>query len=181
MLEKLQQRKNKLDKKLKSIHTWRKLSSVIFVATLAAVLICSVVAAVMAAPPVAAALSAASSIPLGSMGKWMDSVWRSYENAVKGQKEVVNSMAVGTFVAIKEMENIRIVMERVEMEIEAMVENAEFAIREEAVKVAVEEMKKKVGALMKSVEELGAQADLCSRDITRARTVVLQRIINKSS
>ncbi|GAB4853930.1 hypothetical protein Ancab_018139 [Ancistrocladus abbreviatus] len=69
LLEKLQLRKNKLDKKIKHIHVWRKVSSIIFAATFAAVLICSVVVAAVAAPPVASALAAAASIPLGSMGK----------------------------------------------------------------------------------------------------------------
>ncbi|CAK9309005.1 unnamed protein product [Citrullus colocynthis] len=177
MLEKLQQKKNKLDKKLTSINTWRKLSCMIFAATFAAVLICSVVATVITAPPVAAALSAASSIPVGSMGKWIDSLWKSYENAVKGQKEVINSMQVGTYIAIKDMDNIRILVEKLEIEIEGMLEKADFAIKEEALKVGVEEMKKKLGVFMKTVEDLGVQADLCSREITRARTVVLQRII----
>ncbi|KAK2988831.1 hypothetical protein RJ640_022542 [Escallonia rubra] len=94
MLEKLQMRKSKLDKKLKSVHAWRKLSSVIFVATFAAVLICSVVAAAMAAPPVTAALAAASSVPPGSMGKLIDSLFKNYETAVRAQKEVISSMQV---------------------------------------------------------------------------------------
>ncbi|KAI5314308.1 hypothetical protein L3X38_043484 [Prunus dulcis] len=58
MLEKLKLPKNKLDKKLKSIHAWRKVSTMIFVAIIAAVWICSAVAAAMAGPPVAAALAA---------------------------------------------------------------------------------------------------------------------------
>ncbi|KAK8568273.1 hypothetical protein V6N13_106206 [Hibiscus sabdariffa] len=177
MLEKLQMRKNKLDKKLKSIHAWRKVSSMIFVATFAAVLICSIVAAAMAAPPVAAALAAATSIPLGSMGKWIDSLWRNYENALKGQKEVVTSMQAGTYVAIKDLDNIRVLVDRLEIKIEALLQNADFAIEQEAVKIGIDEIKKKLGVFMKNVEELGQQADICSRDIRRARTVVLQRII----
>ncbi|KAG2705584.1 hypothetical protein I3760_05G061800 [Carya illinoinensis] len=177
MLEKLQQRKKKLDKKLKYIHAWRKVSSMIFVATFAAVLICSVVAAAMAAPPVAAALAAATSIPVGSMGRWIDSLWKNYENALKGQKEILSSMQVGTYVAIKDLDNIRVLIDRLEIEIESLLQSAEFAIEEEAVKIAIEEIKKKLGVFMKNVEDLGVQADICSRDIRRARTVVLQRII----
>ncbi|KAE8687704.1 UPF0496 protein 1 [Hibiscus syriacus] len=177
MLEKLQHRKNKLDKKLKYIHAWRKVSSMIFVATFVSVLICSVVAAAMAAPPVAAALVAATSIPLGSMGKWIDSMWRNYENALKGQKEVITSMQAGTYVAIKDLDNIRILVDRLEIEIEALLQNADFAIEQEAVKIGIDEIKKKLGVFMKNVEDLGQQADICSRDIRRARTVVLQRII----
>ncbi|XVF67394.1 hypothetical protein PTKIN_Ptkin10aG0117400 [Pterospermum kingtungense] len=177
MLEKLQLRKNKLDKKLKCIHAWRKVSSMIFVATFAAVLICSVVAAAIAAPPVAAVLAAATSIPLGSMGKWIDSLWRNYETALKGQKEVMSSMQAGTYVAIKDLDTIRVLIDRLEIEIEALLKNADFAIEEEAVKIGIEEIKKKLGVFMKNVEDLGQQADICSRDIRRARTVVLQRII----
>ncbi|RWW36172.1 hypothetical protein BHE74_00058834 [Ensete ventricosum] len=178
MLEKLQLRKNKLDKKLKSIKAWRTLSSIIFAATFAAVLICSVVAAAVAAPPVAAALAAAASIPLGSMGKWIDSLLNDYQNALKGQKEVLSSMQVGTFIAIKDMDSIRVLIDKLEMEITSLLDDAEFAIKDVgAVKLGIEEIRKKMEVFMKSVEDLGEQADRCSRDIRRARTVVLQRII----
>ncbi|KAJ6927170.1 hypothetical protein NC651_011291 [Populus alba x Populus x berolinensis] len=177
MLEKLKLRKNKLDKKVKCIHAWRKVSSTIFVAAFATVLICSVVAAAMTAPPVAAAVAAASTIPLGSMGKWIDSLWKNYENAVKGQKEVISTMQVGTYVAIKDLDIIRVLIDRLEIEIEALMRTTDFAIEHGAVKVAMEEIKKKLGVFMKNVEDLGALADTCSRDIMRARTVVLQRII----
>lgn len=178
MLEKLQSKKNKLDKKLKYIHSWRKISSIIFAATFAAVLICSVVAAAMAAPPVAATLAAATSIPLGSMGKWIDSLLKNYENAIKGQKEIINYMNVGTYVTIKDLDNIRLMINRLEIEIESLVQSADFAtINEEAVKIGVGEIKKKLNVFMRNIEELGVQADSCSRDIRRARTVILQRII----
>ncbi|KAL0386980.1 UNVERIFIED_CONTAM: hypothetical protein Sradi_2579800 [Sesamum radiatum] len=179
MLEKLQLKKNKLDKKLRYIHAWRKVSSIIFAATFAAVLICSVVAAAMAAPPVSAALAAATSIPLGSMGKWIDSLLKNYENAVKGQKEIVNCMNVGTYVTIKDLDSIRVLIDRLEIEIESLLKNAEFAVinGDEAVRVGVDEIRKKLDVFMKNIEELGVQADNCSRDIRRARTVILQRII----
>ncbi|XP_051206292.1 UPF0496 protein 1 [Lolium perenne] len=178
MLEKLQLRKHRLDKKVKKIKAWRRVSSIIFASTFAAVLICSVVAAAIAAPPVAAALAAAAAIPLGSMGKWIDSLLKGYQDALRGQKEVVSAMQVGTFIAIKDLDSIRVLINRVEMEISSMVDCIDFAERdEEAVKFGVEEIKKKLEAFMKSVEDLGEQADRCSRDIRRARTVVLQRII----
>lgn len=178
MLEKLQLRKNKLDKKLKSVKVWRKVSNIIFASAFATVLICSVVAAAVAAPPVAAALAAATSIPLGSMGKWFDSLWKGYEVALKGQKEIINTMQVGTYVAIMDLDSIRVLVDRLVVEIESLSNNVEFALRDEdAVKFGIEEIKKKLGVFMKSIEDLGEQADKCSRDIRRARTVVLQRII----
>ncbi|KAL9238186.1 hypothetical protein vseg_012647 [Gypsophila vaccaria] len=177
MLEKLQLKKNKLDRKMKYIQAWRKVSNIIFVATFAAVLICSVVAAAIAAPPVAAALAAATAIPVGSMGKWIDSLWKHFENELKGQREVISTMQVGTYVAIKDLDTIRVLIDRLEIELEALLRNADFAISEEAVKVGIEEIRKKMAVFTKYVEDLGTQADVCSRDVRRARTVVLQRII----
>lgn len=176
MLEKLQLKKSKLDKKLRYVHAWKKVSNIIFVATFAAVLICSVVAAATMAPTVAAALAAATAIP-GSMGKWIESLWKNYENELKGQREVISSMQVGTYVAIKDLDNIRVLIDRLEIELESLLKTAEFAISEDAVKLGIEEIRKKMVVFTKNVEDLGVQADMCSRDIRRARTVVLQRII----
>ncbi|KAG6514972.1 hypothetical protein ZIOFF_025348 [Zingiber officinale] len=66
-------RKNKLDKKLKSIKAWRKVSSIIFAATLTTFLICSIVAAAIATPPVAVAVGIVAAISIGSMGKYSKS------------------------------------------------------------------------------------------------------------
>lgn len=177
MLEKLQRRKDKLDKKLKKIRAWRKVSSIIFVAAFATVLICSVVAAAVAAPPVAAALAASTAVPLISVGKWIDSLWKNYENALTGQKEVIGTMQVGTYVTIKDLENIKVLIDRLQIEIESLQQKADLAITEEVVKLGIDEIKKKLSTFMKNVEDLGTEADMCSRDIRRARTVVLQRII----
>ncbi|KAJ6814750.1 putative UPF0496 protein 1 [Iris pallida] len=182
MLQKLHLRKTSIGKKIKSVKSWRKLSSVIFVSAFAAVLICSVVAAVMAAPPVAAALAAAAAIPLGSMGKWVDSLWKKYSDTLKGQKEVLSTMYAGAYVAIKDLDSIRILVDRLEVQISSLLQHVDFALKdEEVVKYAVEEIKKKLEVFMKSVEDLGVQADRCSRDIGRARDVVLQRIIKPPS
>ncbi|XP_072970340.1 UPF0496 protein 1-like [Typha angustifolia] len=179
MLEKLLRRKKELSKKVKSIKTWRKISSVIFASAFAAVLICSVVAAAMAAPPVAAALAAATAIPLGSMGKWFDSLLNKYEDVLNGKKDVINSMQVGTYIAIKDLENIRLLVDQLELQITSLLRITEFSLQEEeAVRFGIQEIKRKLGVFTKSVEDLGRQVDQCSRDIRRARTVVLQKIIN---
>ena len=178
MLDKLSLRKKKLDKKLKSAKAWRKVSSIIFAAAFATVLICSVVAAAVAVPPVAAALAAATSIPLGSMGKWFDSLWKNYQDALQGQKELLNTMQVGTFVAIKDLDSIRVLVDQLEIQIKSLLHAADFALRDEqAAKAGISEIRAKLGDFMKSVEDLGEQTDRCSREIRRARTVVLQRII----
>ncbi|KAJ0959926.1 hypothetical protein J5N97_000303, partial [Dioscorea zingiberensis] len=99
-------RKNKLDKKLKYINAWRKVSSIIFVATFAAVLICSVVAAAMAALPRCSSSGCCDFYP--------------------------PQCRVGTYVAIKDLDSIRVLIDRLEIEIQSLMDNASFAIEQEA-------------------------------------------------
>lgn len=88
-------------------------------------------------------------------------------------------MQVGTFIAIKDLDSIRVLVEHLEVQISSMADSVEFAERdEEAVRFGIDEVKKKLELFMKSVDDLGEQADRCSHDIRRARTVVLQRIIH---
>ncbi|KAK3003334.1 hypothetical protein RJ639_019277 [Escallonia herrerae] len=187
LFRKLQIKKIKLDKKLKSVKGWRKLSNAIFLATFASVLICSVVAAAIAAPPVVTALAAAAAVPLGSMGKWFNSIWKKFENELKGQGEMLNTMQLGTFIAITDLDSIRVLVDKLEIEIEALLQNAIFAIREEdaAVMLAVEEIKKKLSGFVQSIEDLSEHSDKCSRDIRLARKVVpgwnLERNLGKSN
>ncbi|KAK6922757.1 Protein of unknown function DUF677 [Dillenia turbinata] len=178
MLEKLQLKKSKLDKKLKSVKAWRKVSNTIFIIAFVSLLICSVVAAAVTAPPVVTALAAAVVAPVGSTGKWFNSLWKGYEREVKDRREVISAMQIGTYVTIKDLDSIRVLVDKLEIEIEGLLQNADFAISEAgAVVFAVDEIKKKLEVFMETIEELGQHADKCSSDIQRARTVILQRII----
>ncbi|XP_061374458.1 UPF0496 protein At2g18630-like [Gastrolobium bilobum] len=178
MLKKLQIRKQKLDKKLKSLKTLKRVSNVIFLAAFVSVLIFSVVAAAIAAPPVVTALAGALAVPIGSVGKWCNSLFMGYETALKGQREVISSMQVGTYITLADLQNIRVRINKLEIEIESMLQNADFAHRnEDAVRLAIDEIKKKIETFSDIIENLSEQADKCSRQIRRARTVVIQKII----
>ncbi|XP_048232609.1 UPF0496 protein At2g18630 isoform X2 [Ricinus communis] len=168
-------------KKMKSMKTWRRVSNVLFVSAFVSVLIFSVVAAAIAAPPVVTALAGALAVPIGSVGKWCNSLWNGYMKALKGQKELVSSMQVGTFIVIQDMDNIRILVNKLEAEIDALLQNVNIAlINEDAfeiVKIVIDDIKKKLEEFMQTIEDLGEHASKCSHDITQARTVILQRII----
>lgn len=149
----------------------------LFVFAFVSVLIFSVVAAAIAAPPVVTALAGALGVPVGSVGKWSNSLWNSYMKAMKGQ-ELVRSLEVGTFIAIKDMDNIWVLVKKLEVETESLSQNASIALMEEdALKLVIDEIKKKLDVFMQTIEDLGEHANKCSRDITQARTVILQRII----
>ncbi|RYQ80326.1 hypothetical protein Ahy_Scaffold1g106817 isoform C [Arachis hypogaea] len=178
MLKKLLSRKHKLDKKLQSLKTLKRVSNVIFVAAFVSVLIFSVVAAAISAPPVVAAVAGALAVPIGSVGKWCNSLFKKYENAIRSQREVISSMQVGTLITLKDLDNIRLCVDKLEVEIESMLQNAVFAIgNEDAVKLAIDEIKKRIEHFSDIIETLSEQADKCSREIRRARTVVIQKII----
>ncbi|XP_030525052.2 UPF0496 protein At4g34320-like [Rhodamnia argentea] len=179
ILKKLWIKKKKIDWKLKSIQTWRKVSDMILVAAFTAIMICSVMTAAVAAPPVAAALAAATAIPMDAICKWIDSIWKNYENALEGQAGVITSMQASIFVALKGLDKIRITIDSLEVKIKSLLKEAEFPIEEggEALKLGTADMKKKLKDFIKDVEGLGKHVDMCSRNIQRSRIVALLRII----
>ncbi|KAJ8764273.1 hypothetical protein K2173_006013 [Erythroxylum novogranatense] len=178
MLRKLQDRKRKLDKKLLSLKVWKRVSNVLFVTAFVSVLIFSVVAAAIAAPPVVTALAGALSVPIGSVGRWCNSLWNNYEKELKGQRSLVSSMQVGTFVTVKDMDSIRVLVDKLEMDIQSLSQTANFALSEEnAVKIVIDDIRNKLEVLAESIDTLSDRADKCSRDVRQARTVILQRIL----
>ncbi|KAJ1419062.1 hypothetical protein SESBI_15327 [Sesbania bispinosa] len=101
--EKLQIRKQKLDKKLKSLKTLRRVSNCIFVAAFVSVLIFSVVAAAIAAPPVC------SKRPTRS-----------------------NQFNAGWYLhTLVDLNNIRARIDQLDIKIESMLQTADFALRNE--------------------------------------------------
>ncbi|KAG8367019.1 hypothetical protein BUALT_Bualt16G0028800 [Buddleja alternifolia] len=190
ILERLQQKKRKLDKKLGKLKVWRKISNAIFVAVFASVLICSVVAAAVAAPPVVTAALAAAAVPLGSRGRWITLLWKKCERDLRGQREIISSMQVGSYVVIKDLDSIRVLVDKLRIEIEALLANAGFAVRGEeeeeeeeevAVAVAVEEIRRRVDDFVKIIRDLSERADKCTEETRMARTMILRRIINHPS
>ncbi|BAU00132.1 hypothetical protein LR48_Vigan06g040900 [Vigna angularis] len=181
MLKKLQIRKQKLDKKLKSLKTLKRVSNAIFVAAFVSVLIFSVVAAAIAAPPVVTALAGALAVPVGSVGKWCDSLFKRYETALKSQRDLISSMHAGSYITLVDLDNIRVHIDQLEIKIESMLQSADFALKnEEGVRFAIDEIKKNIDTFAETIEALSKQADECSRQIRRARSVIVKKFINYS-
>ncbi|KAL1195922.1 hypothetical protein V5N11_008925 [Cardamine amara subsp. amara] len=136
------------------------------------------IAAAVAAPPLVIAIAGALAVPVGSVGKWCNSLWTKYEKVVRGQKDIITSIRIGTYISVKEMDNISILVRKVEVEIESLLKKAEFAVTEEkVVRLAIDEIKKKLDVFTETIEELGKHAGKYCSDVTKARTVILQRII----
>ncbi|XP_052197560.1 UPF0496 protein 1-like [Diospyros lotus] len=183
MLNKLDERKKKLDKKLESVKTWRMLSNVIFGATFASVLVCSVVVAAIAAPAVVAALvGVAASAPLGSMGSWINSLWKKHAKELEGQRKINLLMRTYTDFTIKDLESIQVRVDRLKIDIEAILHNAEFALaEEEGVILAMTEIKKNLNQFMQSIDELTERSHTFSLYVREASLVILKKVIEHPS
>ncbi|KMT08493.1 hypothetical protein BVRB_6g137820 [Beta vulgaris subsp. vulgaris] len=182
MLRRLQLRKRKLDKKLKSVKVYRKVCNIIFGAAFVGVVICSVVAAAIAAPPVAAALAAAVSAPIGGMGKWFNSLWKKYERELKSEREWIVELQIGTCIAVKDLENIRVLVEKLEIVIDSLLSNADFALKEaDTLTMVMDDIRNKLNVFMEGIDTITVHSDKYSREIRQARTVILHRIMRNSS
>ncbi|KAM7506929.1 hypothetical protein LguiA_017382 [Lonicera macranthoides] len=178
-LNKLIDEKSKLDGKLESVKAWRKVSNIIFVATFAAVVIFSVIAAAITAPPVVAALAAAATVPLGSMGGWLSSIWNKLESEVNEDRAITGEARDHTRVASMELESIRAIVNRIILQMDSLLKTAGFGVREEegeGVKVAIDEMKKKSSEFLRSIDKLDKRVDKSRRYISWARTVMLKKL-----
>ncbi|KAL6224656.1 hypothetical protein ACLB2K_003511 [Fragaria x ananassa] len=177
MLRILQVRKKRLDKKLKSVKAWRKVSNVLFVATFVSVLIFSVVAAAITAPPLVSALAHPLAVSVRSVENWCKILWSYYET-LKAQRIAMQLGTMDCMFTMTDLNKIRVLVEKCESEIEALLQNADFAIKENAVKKVMSEINKKLEMFMETVKSLSQNADECGRNIRRARTEILQRIIS---
>ncbi|KAF7847612.1 hypothetical protein BT93_L2789 [Corymbia citriodora subsp. variegata] len=180
MFQKLQAHKKELDKKLKSAQTRRRATNAIFITTLVSALILTVVTVWKRWPPVVAALATAVAALIGTVEKKCDSSWKNYQKKLKGKKELMDLMNAGTKISINDLETIRLLVNKLETEIESILRNANFALgeeEEEAVKLEMLEIKKRVEVFMKTIEDLSRQAGKSSREIRMARAVISKRII----
>ncbi|OVA09305.1 Protein of unknown function DUF677 [Macleaya cordata] len=213
MLQMLQTQRIQLDKKLKKVKSWRKTANIIFVATFVTILICSIVTAAVAAPPIVTAMVAAGAATAAwaPTERWLKKLWKGYEDAVKEQKEAISSMQAGTIVAIRDLENIRLLVERLGMETansfrqingnllvegningnllvegningnllveERINGNLLFLEEKNKIQLVIQEIENKVSIFSRNIDELGEYVSCCSRNIQKARSVVLQRIM----
>lgn len=177
MLKKLQHQKKKLDKKYRTMKTWKKLTNVFLVTLFASVLVFSVVAAAMSAPPVVIALTAALVVPMGPVGKWCNTLWNRYLSHIKAEKQVINSVQAHTSIVLKDFENIRFLVQKLSIQLGLLLQNTDLGIREQgAMQLVIDEIKKNLQGFDETIEKLSVHASKCSTDVTKARTVIIQKI-----
>ncbi|KAK4741721.1 hypothetical protein SAY87_025309 [Trapa incisa] len=100
---------------------------------------------------------------------------------LKGQRGLVSSMQVGTYVVIKDMDNNLQLVNTLESEIRAMVEAARvpWGADDVEMKLSIVKIKKRLALSKEMVEELGKATGKCCREIRKARMVVVQGVIKR--
>lgn len=174
MLEELHKLERKVAKRLENIKLWRMVSNMVFVTGFISVLIFPAVAA----PPVVAAIADALAVPVGSSGEWCNSLWTKFEKVVRGQKQIITWSRTDQayYISVREMDNISVLVSKVEVEIESLLKKAEFAVtEEEVVRLAIDEIKKGLNVFTETIDELRVRADKYCGNMTRARAVILKR------
>ncbi|XP_020574537.1 UPF0496 protein 1-like [Phalaenopsis equestris] len=178
MLRELQNQKVKQEMKLKSVKVWKKVNCISFVLVYATFIISAFVVVFKASPRVAVAMAVASSILLGSIGEWVGSMLKDYENALKAEMKLISIMLDLTSVVGTHLDSIIISVKQLEDNRRSLFDYAEIVFKDEdPVRLDTEEMRKKIAKFMKSIEDLMHHADWGSKDIRRAENVVLNQII----
>lgn len=180
LLEKLNVKYKVLDRKHKKAKLRSKVLSILFGAAVAAILICTVVAAAIAAPPIASALLAVCSLPLSSMGEWVRSICSKYEKEVKDQQDRITRMINQTRVAIHGLEDIRVLVESLEILFKSIISDIDNSVYYEKDAIALEEVVMKIttkrAAFVRELDGLQVYIVHEEHRIRGARTLVTQSL-----
>ncbi|KAI4381174.1 hypothetical protein MLD38_007277 [Melastoma candidum] len=181
MFKSLKACKDKVDRSLRSSKTWMKVTNAIFVAAFVSTLIVSVVAVAMTAPAVVTALAAGLAAPIGSLGKWCNTLWKNYRSALKQQKELLTLATGFTRLTIADIETIKTLVDKLKIEVESLMSTADLADGGETVRLTIEEIRKRLDIFTDIVEKLSDYADQGSQYTQKARGIILQRITGQPS
>ncbi|KAH7373096.1 hypothetical protein KP509_17G036900 [Ceratopteris richardii] len=183
MLSKLTVEKRKLDKKLKHIKMWAKVSAILLGAAAVAVVICGIIAAFMTAPVIAGAFAAAAAVPTGSVNAWLKSMWNKYRDDYHDQLKLLQEASKGTIIATADMENIKRLATSLEIKLKDVLSGAvllEGSGDVGTLRFVVEDIMAKSSKFEDDLNKLQKYVDDVGQRIRGSRNVVLDKI-NKLS
>ncbi|XP_071739040.1 UPF0496 protein At2g18630-like [Rutidosis leptorrhynchoides] len=167
LLKSLRGQRGKVDKKLKSTENWRKLSIMVFAIAFIAGFFWLVMVTSISAPPLVMALMPLLILTVAaqlgwSMGKWVNSLWDKYEKVFRDQMEIIIAMDVGSNVAIKYLDKVKVHVDKLGEYMETMLKNVDFAINDkgqEAMGMVVDEMKSTMNVFAKTIGDLSEHSE----------------------
>lgn len=182
LLALLRQRNHELEKRLKSVKKWRKAWNVIYMAGVVAVLACSVMLAAMASPAAAVAGATASATAMKCVEPCIDSLWEKWERSLQGDKDIIAAMQRKGGIAMRQLENIRLIVEKLKIDTDVMLKTVDFAISKEdgeeiEVEIGIEKITAKKEEFEKIIDGLKESLDSSDGEIRKATTEFLEIIM----
>ncbi|XP_059670850.1 UPF0496 protein 1-like [Cornus florida] len=139
----------------------------------ASVLICSVVATALTSPPVVMALAAvaAARSNLASMGGWINSLWKKYENEVEGQSNMkTSSLVYGTSIGKCDLDSIGVLVDQLEIEVKSVLDTSDFYGKKEVdVMRTIDEIQEK----LRVFEDFRKHINKCRGDIEMGKNKIV--------
>ncbi|KAG0488114.1 hypothetical protein HPP92_006925 [Vanilla planifolia] len=176
-------RRNKLDRRLSSLRVSRMVWKIAANAVLVLILTSAVVLAALGLPPVATTSAFAASTGLKTAEQWLDSVMNGRKEELEEERKVVQSIA-GGWVVVHELDSLRTLMARVEIEFEWLTEVVNLVVAEEdgsATRDAVNRIREKVRRVEELINGLEVNVERCSMDIRASMSTFFRLCIDQLS
>ncbi|XP_072959094.1 UPF0496 protein At2g18630-like [Typha angustifolia] len=179
LVKALHERKHEIKKKLKITKKWRKVWNVAYTIAFMLFLTGSVVFAALTAPPAVIAAATASATAMKAIEPFFNTLWDEREGDLESEKEVIKAMRRGGSTE-RELESIRMLVDKVRINIVSLTEVMEFAVGEKndvGSKLGVMEMMTKhIEETKEGMEELQKRVDCYDSEFLKEATEFLKII-----
>ncbi|XP_072984405.1 UPF0496 protein At2g18630-like [Typha latifolia] len=179
LIKALHERKHEIKKKLKITKKWRKVWSVAYTIAFMLFLTGSVVFAALTAPPAVIAAATAFAGVMKAIEPFFNTLWDEREVDLESEKEVIKAMRRGGSTEC-ELESIRMLVDKVRINIVSLTEGMEFAVGEKndvgSKLGTMEMMMKNIEETKEGMEELQKKVDCYESESLKAATEFLKII-----
>uniref|UniRef100_A0A803KVY9 Uncharacterized protein n=1 Tax=Chenopodium quinoa TaxID=63459 RepID=A0A803KVY9_CHEQI len=94
----------------------------------------------------------------------------------------LKSVKLGTYLSVKDLDNIRVLVQKLEIVIDSLLSNADFALRDaDTLPMVMDDIRNKLNVFMEGIDSITAHSDKYSKEISLARSVILHRIMKYPS
>ncbi|VVB14258.1 unnamed protein product [Arabis nemorensis] len=180
LLDKIRELQVMLEKKHKNVKKLRRLGNIIFATALLSVITLSLIVT----SPVVATVAIGLATPIATAGTWVIGMLKDSEKSVKTQKHLFLLTENSTQVNIESMKTIKNLVETLVIRISSILKTVEVAVEkreEEAMKLVMQEIIKKVEGFAEKIEQVGANVAKCSKVVVSGRVLVMEHIANSAS
>lgn len=176
LFDKLRIHNKKIKKKLQFLKVWQGVSGAFFMLVALALLICQVVVALAGEIELAEVLVGAAAAT-SAFGEALDSQYKSDQSKLKREMELISSMKKSAFDELNDLGEIHTLVDQLEMQLQSITRNANFALEgEEKIELGFEEIEKSMVKIENTLEELGECTHKCWEDLKKGREDINNKI-----